>query len=93
MPAGAGISRKQASKRASNATAVLEKPGAGSIYPHPILTLPARAHAWRASQKEAAMEVRKRSDANEEAGSDPSPDSSRIFGTMVDAGSGCYLRA
>ena len=39
------------------------------------------------------MEVRKRSDANEEAGSDPSPDSSRIFGTMVDAGSGCYLRA
>ena len=39
------------------------------------------------------MEVRKRFDANEEAGSDPSPDSSRIFGTMVDAGSGCYLRA
>jgi hypothetical protein len=44
-------------------------------------------------QKEAAMEVRKRFDANEEAGSEPSPDSSRIFGTMVDAGSGCYLRA
>ncbi len=39
------------------------------------------------------MEVRKRSDANEEAGSEPSPDSSRIFGTMIDAGSGCYLRA
>ena len=39
------------------------------------------------------MEVRKRFDANEEAGSEPSPDSSRIFGTMVDAGSGCYLRA
>ena len=39
------------------------------------------------------MVVRKRLDANEEAGSEPSPDSSRIFGTMVDAGSGCYLRA
>ena len=39
------------------------------------------------------MEVRKRFDANEEAGSEPSPNSSRIFGTMVDAGSGCYLRA
>jgi hypothetical protein len=39
------------------------------------------------------MEVRKRSDAKEEAGSEPSPDSSRIFGTMVDVGSGCYLRA
>jgi hypothetical protein len=38
------------------------------------------------------MEVRKRFDANEEAGSDPSPDSSRIFGTMVDAGSDCYLQ-
>jgi hypothetical protein len=48
---------------------------------------------WHASQKEAAMEVRKRFDANEEAGSEPSPDSSRIFGTMADAGSGCYLRA
>ena len=38
------------------------------------------------------MQVRKRLDANEEAGSEPSPDSSRIFGTMVDAGSGCYLQ-
>jgi len=38
------------------------------------------------------MEVRKRFDANEEAGSDPSPDSSRNFGTMVDAGSDCYLQ-
>ncbi len=34
----------------------------------------------------------KRLDA-EEAGSEPHPDASRIFGTMVDAGSGCYLRA
>jgi hypothetical protein len=39
------------------------------------------------------MAVRKRLDANEKAGSEPSPDSSRIFGTMVDAGLGCYLRA
>lgn len=39
------------------------------------------------------MAVRKRLDVNEEGGSEPSPDSSRIFGTMVDAGSGCYLRA
>src|SRR6478672_8252634 len=68
-------------------------PGAGSICPHPILTPPPRAHALARKQKEAAMEVRKRFDANGEAGSEPSPDSSRIFGTMVDAGSGCYLRA
>jgi hypothetical protein len=39
------------------------------------------------------MVERKRLDANGEAESEPSLNSSRIFGTMVDAGSGCYLRA
>ena len=39
------------------------------------------------------MVVKKRLEANEERGSQPNPDASRIFGTMADAGAGCYLRA
>ena len=32
-------------------------------------------------------------EANEKLAAQPNPDASRVFGTMVDAGSGCYLRA
>lgn len=39
------------------------------------------------------MVVTERLDAKEGPGSQPNPDATRIFGTMVDAGSGCYLRA
>ena len=89
MPAGAGISRKQSGVECDGSAG--KAPGAGP----PTQSSPLRLARmlWRATQKEAAMEVRKRSDAKEEAGSDPSPDSSRNFGTMVDAGSGYYLRA
>jgi hypothetical protein len=39
------------------------------------------------------MRVKKRLDAKGQSGSEPNPDASRIFGTMVDAGAGSYLRA
>lgn len=32
-------------------------------------------------------------EANEKRGARPNPNASRVFGSMVDAGSGCYLRA
>jgi hypothetical protein len=37
--------------------------------------------------------VTKPHDAKEQLGSQPDPDATRVFGTMVHAGSGCYLRA
>jgi hypothetical protein len=37
--------------------------------------------------------VKKCLEANEKRGAQPNPDASRVFGSMVDAGSGCYLRA
>jgi hypothetical protein len=39
------------------------------------------------------MVAKKRPDVEGQLGSEPNPDASRIFGTMVDAGAGCYLRA
>lgn len=39
------------------------------------------------------MVAKKRLDANGRPGAEPNPDASAIFGTMVDAGAGCYVRA
>ena len=39
------------------------------------------------------MSTKKRLDAREKPGAAPNPDASAIFGTMVEAGAGCYVRA
>ncbi len=39
------------------------------------------------------MVAKKRFDAKRQSRSEPSPDASAIFGTMVEAGAGCYVRA
>lgn len=39
------------------------------------------------------MAEKKRLDVKEQPRSDPNPDASSIFGTMVEAGAGCYVRA
>jgi hypothetical protein len=39
------------------------------------------------------MVAKKRLDAKGRPGSEPNPDASAIFGTMVEAGAGCYVRA
>jgi hypothetical protein len=39
------------------------------------------------------MVANKRLDAKRQPGAEPNPDASAIFGTMVEAGAGCYVRA
>jgi hypothetical protein len=39
------------------------------------------------------MAANKRLDTKEQPGAEPDPDVSAIFGTMVEAGAGCYVRA
>ena len=39
------------------------------------------------------MVAKKRLDAKRRPGAEPNPDASAIFGTMVEAGAGCYVRA
>jgi hypothetical protein len=39
------------------------------------------------------MVVKKRLDAKRQSGAELNPDASAIFGTMVEAGAGCYVRA
>ena len=39
------------------------------------------------------MVAKKRLDTKRQPGAEPNPDASAIFGTMVEAGAGCYLRA
>jgi len=39
------------------------------------------------------MVANKRLDAKGQPGAEPNPDASAIFGTMVEAGAGCYVRA
>ena len=39
------------------------------------------------------MSTNKRLDAKGQPGAEPNPDASAIFGTMVEAGAGCYVRA
>ena len=38
------------------------------------------------------MVANKRLDTEEQPGAEPNPDASAIFGTMVEAGAGCYVR-
>ena len=39
------------------------------------------------------MVAKKRLDAKGRPGSEPNPDATAIFGSMVEAGAGCYVRA